>query len=330
MKWLARQAQNWVWESDNIGGTFWIKNCNHIPKRADDLLLPNGRRLQGWVMGVASNYGDIGCLVVHSAGLWNPDKGATAFFEFGVMTSSQWAFNFYDPRSNWSHNVIVYANPETKQLNSFQSFDGAAVHSYGIFESGRAAGGQPIYTAWIQVTSGYGVNSGYQRNLYIYPNQLAVASLSAASYGIFIGHVQIMDGLVDPRSVPWFITSGAPLNLNSYDGSISLDAVALPVQDGEFEHLDSTRESRHETVNGAQYRYRWGSREARKVSLSFADSLTANRINSYWQADTKLLLVDDEVLQTTSVQITNEDQPMSMLVEGLYDRWQGVIDLEGY
>jgi len=320
MRWLAKQYQNHIWSRvDDFG--YWTGRAS----LGNSLLLQNGRRLAGIRQTTdTSSYADYFTYhIANSCGVWLTGE-QTFFMEFAVDNSSTFAMNLYNPASNISHELYLYANPTTKKVNSYTAL--ANVSSYGVFETPyRSANDQQIYIAWMTVNTQ--IAEGTQRQTYIYP-QYGQTTSDAPWAGIHVGHVQVRDGGLDFTTDPiyglgpWVVTSGAAALVGS------LEAVMLPTPGATLK--GQRHESKHESQSGKQYRYTWGHRDSATIPLAFVNCRDATLINSFWKAEEKLVYFDDENTIVVSGTITNRTLPLSVHQKPLLDRWKGSIDLEGY
>jgi hypothetical protein len=89
-------------------------------------------------------------------------------------------------------------------------------------------------------------------------------------------------------------------------------------------------ESSHRTLAGRNYRYTWGEYSRTKFNVDFLTSADMTRINSWWSANTPLVLYDMNSTVISSSYIVNPTKPIDGLVPPYTDMFRGMIQLEGY
>lgn len=88
-------------------------------------------------------------------------------------------------------------------------------------------------------------------------------------------------------------------------------------------------ENSHRTKTGANYRYVWGSFARVKFKVEFVTSADMCQVNSWWGANTQLVLYDLNSVAVVSGFLTNASAPIDQYVKPYQDQFMGVIELEG-
>jgi len=89
-------------------------------------------------------------------------------------------------------------------------------------------------------------------------------------------------------------------------------------------------ENAHRTRNGRLYKYVWGSYPHVKVGVEFLSSSDMCVINSWWGANTALLLYDASSAVVISGYLAGASEPIDQLIKPYSDQFKGTIELEGY
>lgn len=114
-------------------------------------------------------------------------------------------------------------------------------------------------------------------------------------------------------------------------GTSSVTAIQLHP---EYDYKDSTRliESRHRTLSGRQYEYRWADYERFEFGVNYVNESHASIINSWWNSRTELLFFVSSGGGTDvySVMLQNDENPLDSYNQP-YDSYRsGKIILESY
>jgi len=92
--------------------------------------------------------------------------------------------------------------------------------------------------------------------------------------------------------------------------------------------------SKIETVNrarsGAQYRYVWGIYGSVKFSVEYVSSSDACIVNSWWGANTPLVLYDMSSAAVCSGYLATPSLPIDHYMQPYNDQLGGIIQLETY
>ncbi len=130
--------------------------------------------------------------------------------------------------------------------------------------------------------------------------------------------------------------SGDPTYVGNSTSGIYLWNARLRKNEFEFEpewdiKLDDRKiETVQRTTTGAMYRYLWGKFKRAKLSLEFISSADMTRVNSWWGANTPLVLFDSLGDVVVSGYLTNGSAPIDSLVKPYTDQFKGTIELESY
>lgn len=102
----------------------------------------------------------------------------------------------------------------------------------------------------------------------------------------------------------------------------------------EYDYKDNTKliESRHRTLSGRQYEYKWGQYERFEFSLNYVSEANAMIVNSWWSSRAELLFFIDSGGSTDvySVMLMNNDNPLSQYNKPYDSYRKGKIILESY
>lgn len=102
----------------------------------------------------------------------------------------------------------------------------------------------------------------------------------------------------------------------------------------EYDFGDDTKliESRHRTLSGAQYSYRWANYEHFEFSLNFVTQANASIINSWWDSRAELLFFVSSGGSTDvySVMLMNNENPLDGFNKPYDSYRKGKIILESY
>lgn len=93
---------------------------------------------------------------------------------------------------------------------------------------------------------------------------------------------------------------------------------------------DKKIEDEHRTRAGGRYVYKWGSFRRWKFAVSYVDSSFAAVVNSWWLSNTQLLFKSESAAAVYSVQLMNDEKPVSRYVRPYDTLFSGVIELETY
>jgi len=89
-------------------------------------------------------------------------------------------------------------------------------------------------------------------------------------------------------------------------------------------------ENSHRTRSGANYRYRWSTYKHVKATLEYISSSDMCKINSWWGANTPLVLYDLGSVAVISGYLVNASAPIDGLVKPYTNLFKGIIELESY
>lgn len=114
-------------------------------------------------------------------------------------------------------------------------------------------------------------------------------------------------------------------------GISSSDAIQLYP---EYDYKDNEKiiESKHRTLSGKAYNYKWGEYERFEFSLNYVTEANALIVNSWWNSRAELLyfVTSDSTTDVYSVMIMNNENPLSGYNKP-YDTYRkGKIILESY
>jgi hypothetical protein len=114
-------------------------------------------------------------------------------------------------------------------------------------------------------------------------------------------------------------------------GVSSSDAITLYP---EYDYKDASKliESRHRTLSGRQYQYKWGDYEHFEFSLQYVSEANAAIVNSWWDSRAELLFFVNSggATDVYSVMLMNKDNPLAGYNKP-YDVYRkGKIILESY
>lgn len=102
----------------------------------------------------------------------------------------------------------------------------------------------------------------------------------------------------------------------------------------EYDYKDNAKlvETRHRTLSGKQYQYKFGSYENFAFSLNYVSEANASIINSWWDSRAELLffVTSGSTTDVYSVMINNKDNPLDGYNKP-YDTYRkGKMILESY
>lgn len=89
-------------------------------------------------------------------------------------------------------------------------------------------------------------------------------------------------------------------------------------------------ETSHRTRGGANYRYTWATYDRVKFKVEDLSSSDMRQINSWWAANTALLLYDVNSTVVCSGYLTNASKPIDQYMKPYVDQFKGTIEMEGY
>lgn len=89
-------------------------------------------------------------------------------------------------------------------------------------------------------------------------------------------------------------------------------------------------ETSHRTRTGANYRYIWGTYKRAQLKVNYISSADMTRINSWWGANTAVVLYDLSSVAVVSGFLSNASAPIDMMVKPYTDQFMGVIELESF
>jgi hypothetical protein len=89
-------------------------------------------------------------------------------------------------------------------------------------------------------------------------------------------------------------------------------------------------ENNHRTRGGKLYKYTWGSFDRVKFGAEHLTSADMCTVNSWWSANTPLILYDANSAAVISGYLVNPSKPIDQFIQPYNDAYKGVIELEGY
>lgn len=93
---------------------------------------------------------------------------------------------------------------------------------------------------------------------------------------------------------------------------------------------DAKVESVNRTRSGAQYRYVWGHYASIKFDVQYVSSSDMCVVNSWWGANTPLVLYDINSSAVVSGYLVNDTRPIDSYMPPYNDQFGGVIQMESY
>ena len=97
-----------------------------------------------------------------------------------------------------------------------------------------------------------------------------------------------------------------------------------------YRNEDSRIESAHRTRAGAMYRYVWGVYKRRKFDVENVTSADMCQVNSWFYANTPLVLFDASSVVVISGYLVNASVPIDEFIKPYTDEYKGTIELESY
>jgi len=89
-------------------------------------------------------------------------------------------------------------------------------------------------------------------------------------------------------------------------------------------------ESRHRTLDGSEFVYKWGQVDAIKLDVAFVNSSFQAVVNSWWSSNAELLWAEVGQTAVSSVHIVNKKTPIDSFVKPYDTLFKGKLELETY
>lgn len=102
--------------------------------------------------------------------------------------------------------------------------------------------------------------------------------------------------------------------------------------DPEYDYTEEHEkiQDEHRVRSGASYIYKWGEFSRFSFNVRWVDSAFRSTINSWWGANTQLMLQRAGETQVFSVRIVNDELPVGRYERPYDDLWMAEIELETY
>lgn len=89
-------------------------------------------------------------------------------------------------------------------------------------------------------------------------------------------------------------------------------------------------ESEHRTRSGRNYIYKWGEYDEVSFTAKYVDRLTKDIVNSWWQNNDQLLLIDEYGTKVMSCQLMNNTAILDTAIKPYNNLFSGIIELGTY
>ncbi|OGC95831.1 MAG: hypothetical protein A2W25_15255 [candidate division Zixibacteria bacterium RBG_16_53_22] len=110
------------------------------------------------------------------------------------------------------------------------------------------------------------------------------------------------------------------------------DGVNVVNMEPDYDLVTSARkvQTMHRTRSGAAYLYKWGRFDHVAFGVTYLSSADMCRVNSWWGANTPVVLYDLNSVAVVSGYLINASTPVDRMIKPYTDLFMGLIELESF